>query len=311
MSKRTLSFTLIVAALSAALCLAGCQKQEQAATEAEGPREGHEAQTETVAPALNTSEPIHEVVTPEIDKEKINSITKISDLCIVNPETQELTDYIVYVSENGVYTPYMVLSNDYDGKTLLLRANVLGDPVFCYGEGAAGYEGSLGDTMVNNDVFNTLSEGVRGIVSDTNIDVLSSDGAASGDVSAVKTIQRKMFLLSATEFEAAAEGAPVEGKGLSAFDPRKDGSGNSKIYSSMSELDPPNDKYWTRTVIPANGAVNYCAVSIKGEVETAPMAPDAMKYLRPAFCVPSDSEVKPEPAVSLGGVAYVLSVDNG
>ena len=55
-------------------------------------------------------------------------VEKLEDIAYdVNPSGE----YTVYLEENGIYKPYLVLTNNYNGNCLLLRKHVLNENMFC------------------------------------------------------------------------------------------------------------------------------------------------------------------------------------
>ncbi len=85
----------------------------------------------------------------------------------------------VYLEEQGGYTPYLVLSGNYDGKVLLLREQVLPElmqykehsPLWGQGEYGSYYEQSSVDAYLNQEFLERLAEPVRDCIADTSIEV--------------------------------------------------------------------------------------------------------------------------------------------
>ena len=81
-------------------------------------------------------------------------VTKISDLAY--DENKE-SGYTVYIQENSKYVPYLVLTNNYNGNTLLLRKDIL-DELRAYNDYFAYYKDSIIDKYLNNEFYNLLGE---------------------------------------------------------------------------------------------------------------------------------------------------------
>ena len=85
----------------------------------------------------------------------------------------------VYIEEQGEYTPYLVLSSNYDGKVLLLREQVLPElmpykehsPLWGQDEYGSYYEQSSVNAYLNQEFLDSLAEPVRGYIADTSIEV--------------------------------------------------------------------------------------------------------------------------------------------
>ncbi|MCL2400815.1 MAG: hypothetical protein FWC91_13855, partial [Defluviitaleaceae bacterium] len=82
-------------------------------------------------------------------------VTVISDIAYdINPHL----GYTVFISENGRYVPYLVLTNNYNGNTLLLRKYLLDElmPYYPYETGTWGSASYYGDSPLGhflNDEF--------------------------------------------------------------------------------------------------------------------------------------------------------------
>ncbi|MDR0425314.1 MAG: DUF6273 domain-containing protein [Clostridiales Family XIII bacterium] len=124
--------------------------------------------------------------------------------------------YTVYISEDGAFAPYLVLARNYGGSVLLLREEPLEAPM-AYNDYAGYYEGSSIDAYLCGSFLDSLQPEVKGSIRDSEITITaeSSLGVAGSDV---KTIVRKVFLLSYTEIgQASSSVANVEGRALKYF----------------------------------------------------------------------------------------------
>lgn len=84
---------------------------------------------------------------------KNNQNKTITDLVY----TSLKTDYCVYIKESSVYTPFFVLSNNYNGNTLLLRKDILEIP-FKMNDYSSFYENSAIDEYLNTEYISHLDD---------------------------------------------------------------------------------------------------------------------------------------------------------
>lgn len=78
---------------------------------------------------------------------------KVSDLAY---DEADSINYI-YIMENGKYTPFLVLTDDYNGSTLLLRKEVL-DENRRFNNYSAYYANSEIDLYLNEEYLKSLTE---------------------------------------------------------------------------------------------------------------------------------------------------------
>lgn len=186
--------------------------------------------------------------------------------------TQQRDNYKVYLEENGNYTPYLVLENDYQGNVLLLREELL-DTVRQYDAEGSYYENSLIDQYLSGDYQEMLS--VKDIICNTSIEITDET------MENTSFIDRNIFLLSATEVGAKTDYLFLpEGSILSYFQDDK----NLNISAQRGSM-----TYWTRTryVIYDMTAVCFSA--------TGTLMGEDVKWeygVRPAFCLPGDTRVE-------------------
>ena len=80
--------------------------------------------------------------------------------------------YTVYLRENGVYEPYLVLTDDYEGEgNVLLLRQYLMDEKRQYDHGSDNYDDSLIDQYLNGEFMEMLSPCVRGLMADSTITI--------------------------------------------------------------------------------------------------------------------------------------------
>lgn len=191
----------------------------------------------------------------------------------------------VYIKENETYIPYIVLTNNYDKNTLLLRKYLL-DEMQIYNENVsfgAYYPESYIDNYLNTTFFDTLSEETKNIISLTNIETAKKDIlGVVGDSNETKTIQRKIFLLSAIEIgHPSTRTTPKEGKKLKYFS-------NSELRKA-SNKEGEESAWWTRTPNTWHDNVVY-GVNTEGSIGIGGINYES--GVRPAFTVPNNTKIK-------------------
>jgi len=141
--------------------------------------------------------------------------------------------YTVYVEENEKYIPYLVLTANYNGNTLLLRKDLLVEShKYGYGDyfgestpdnyyqDSGYYATSNIDNFLNSDYFDVLSANIRAQILNTDIAITSETRVENNGLFefGTETISRKVFLLSHTELGLpASEVANDEGEVLKYF----------------------------------------------------------------------------------------------
>ncbi len=212
----------------------------------------------------------------------------------------------VYVEEQGGYTPYLVLSGNYDGKVLLLREQVLPElmqykehsDLWGHYEYGSYYEQSSVDAYLNQEFLERLAEPVRDCIADTSIEVTDLTAYDEWDY-ATHTIERKVFLLSSVEM--GVEGldgytTTVEGEPLDYFTNKE--MTVKRAYDSEGNAYP----YWTRT---PELWESYTVVVIGIKVVGASTA-NEIRGVRPAFCMPPDTAVHQSDKVIEGESVYII-----
>ena len=145
---------------------------------------------------------------PDKDGRKLPAHLTAADFVIGNP--YGLGE--IMIAEQGTDTPYLVISDDYDGHCLLMRREVLPER-FCFREGeaiyhtgAACYPDSTVDRFLHEKYETRFSEPVRSALTESNVEVLTHDAVVYGantehpEIEKTEYIRRKCFLLSAAEY---------------------------------------------------------------------------------------------------------------
>ena len=139
-----------------------------------------------------------------------------------NQEEIEENDYTIYIQENERYIPYLVLTNDYEGYTLVMRKHVLDEEVPYYLDflKRPTFEGSYLDEYLNSIYLETIEEKTREKIVNEEIIVLKFGQLPnSPNFGPVEyKIKRKVFLLSYRELGlSGGRVSIVEGEPLKYF----------------------------------------------------------------------------------------------
>lgn len=218
--------------------------------------------------ALNACHPLEAGSLTDISETKTPEV--VADLAYDEGET---AFPILYLAEEGVYQPYIVMTNDYNGSTLLLRQYLLPDSRR-FNEYLAYYESSEIDKYLNRDFFNCLSEDVQELVISSDIEIL--DDTCLGIVQTdVTMITRKIFLLSFCELGYDENGhVGREGNGLAYFS----NVSNRVAYMETGEL----GSWWLRS---ADSNYSSCVYAVGPGGEVGSTNAFAENGIRPAFCI--------------------------
>lgn len=204
--------------------------------------------------------------------------------------------YTVYIQENGVLEPYLVLDKHYGQGILLLRQHTLNTSL-PYSDKKA--NGSLGgyygtsaiDTYLNTDFLSRFSENVLQSLVENKVSIADKETVTTrGDRKNTELISRKVFLLSLTEINSKSVLAYKEGKPLAYF---KD---NKKATASMQN-------YWLRSAYLWDD-IQAWTVLKDGGVSGAPVS--VSLGVRQAFCLEGDLDIKEE---SLGEYSRYVVVE--
>ena len=214
-----------------------------------------------------------------------------------NIETQ------VYVCENGVMTPYVVLDTDnYGDSILLMRAWAYPEEMMyrdenMYGAGGAYYNGSIVDDFLEKTFYNFYSDGLKEIIREAEFKIFTQEYVSAHEVAegpAMETIRRHVFSLSKMEW----------GSNLLAL------KKNDPCY----EADAINgiQKYaykcyvWLRSE--TDGAGDTAATVVyDGKIESLRLKESAL--VRPAFTVPRDAKIEPYDGWVSGTQGFAFSCD--
>lgn len=239
-------------------------------------------------------------------KIKRNSVNILSDIAYdVNPSY----GYTVYIKENNIYVPYLVLTNNYENRnmTLVLRKNIIGSGDIdttrknCWGADSYigtkpfseydRYDKTKMDYYLNNDFIKLFDIEMSSIICNTSIKIADIIPEKSSSL----YISRKIFLLSTSELGGSY--GPNDGEPLKYF---KDSNDNRATLEDGKTIIP----WWTRT----NGWSYYCAVGINGELITE-SSTDEYYGVRPAFCIHNNTIIEKNNSILSGKAVYVIKND--
>lgn len=220
---------------------------------------------------------------------------------------------VVYIREHETYVPYLVLTADYDGNVLLLRENLLPEPMpykehsefWASYEYGAYYEESSIDAFLNTEFPKVFSPEVQAAIVDTAIEVTDKESYEEESwANATHMIERKVFLLSAVELgvkSGIGYTMTEEGTPLNYFS-------NKKYAVKVAYMaDGTGWPYWTRTP----HIWDTCLVTVFG-VNARDAAPaNNLLGVRPAFCMERDTAVKKSDEIVAGETVYILELDEG
>lgn len=196
----------------------------------------------------------------------------------------------VYVLENTRYVPFLVLTNNYDGKTLLLRKDI--QKYRRLNGGSSYYFYSEIDDYLNKSYTRQLID-LQPFLETVGVQIFNSlpDQEDSGRV---QIVNRRVFLLSAQEV-GIGNSAP-EGKRLSFFE---EASHRIAFYE-----DHPAS-WWLRTPVFGNNDMSFVVRRdnfVEGDLTIKENG------IRPAFCVASSLEVKPTTHIIRNQTVYIFDI---
>lgn len=215
------------------------------------------------------------------------SVKVVSDLVF----KEQSVLHTVYIKEGTDYVPFLVLTNDYSGYTLLLRKDVMDEPkrINSY---SSYYENSEIDVYLNNEYLELLETSLSVELVDLVITTESSLGTTKTNNT---TIERRVFLLSCTEIGVDAPNIAQEGEILKYF---TDVS-NRLVYS-----DNETSSWWLRT---PNTYYDSCVYSVGENNKIGYSNAFDSNGIRPAFCVKGDLPVELKNGIVENQSVYVFS----
>lgn len=188
--------------------------------------------------------------------------------------------YTVYLLENKVPTPYLVLTNDYNGNTLLMRKYVLSE-LKPFNDYSSYYRNSSIDKFLNNEFINVFSDEIKDKIVDTTIKITAKQ-ALNMHGEQLELMSTKIFLLSFEELGYGAKSTIIaadEGHTLSFF---SDDVERRIAYNEKNEI----SAWWVRT--PDTGYLSApFVVSHTGAIGSVNSYNE--NGVRPVFCIKNDT----------------------
>jgi len=214
-------------------------------------------------------------------------------------------EYTIYIKENESYEPYLVLDSKYDKGVLLLKKYLEGEDV-CFNphqsQGSRGgyYPESNVDVYLSTDFLSRFTTTFQNKILDTTISVTTIDGVgAAGRKRETESIQRKIFLLSATELNLKSILACVEGKPLAYFKGGKNYIATNKNGDAMA--------YWLRTAYLWSD-IQAWSIGITGGGAVGGDLVSTTLAVRPAFCIDGSTAIKETDGIIEGKKVYTLDI---
>ncbi|MCL1974626.1 MAG: DUF6273 domain-containing protein, partial [Firmicutes bacterium] len=192
-----------------------------------------------------------------------------------NTITQSLKNFVpgttITLREDNGLREFLVVAHDYpsanNNRTLLIRKYAHSSRAWGTSSSGNAYANNSIDTWLNNDYYMLLDSDIRHNIAEVSIPYTIGNGNTS-----VSTINRSIFLLSATELNFT--GYNAEGSVLQIYPSLRIAQNDAGIASDQ----------WTRS--PAIANTTYAVkVTSAGAVTTALITSAA--YARPAFTLPS------------------------
>lgn len=216
----------------------------------------------------------------------------ISDLAY---DYNKFSGYEIYLPENNTYVPYLVLTNNYQGNTLLLRKKLM-DKQRLFNDYLAVYENSIIDNYLNSEYLAMFPENISNLIVPTDIEVTPETSLYSVN-KALYSINRKAFLLSFREVGYDEHLMAVdEGIRLKYFE----NIDNRIAYRKDRPL-----SWWLRT--PYIG-FNSVVWSVGGDGVMTEISTSYTNGIRPAFCLPPNTKVTTSSNIIEGETVYILDI---
>lgn len=200
----------------------------------------------------------------------------------------------IYLEEDGVYKPYLVLSSDDQEKVLLLRKFVL-DKEQSFNDYFGYYKDSKMDMFLNQEFLSCFDEKLQEQMETSKISITTME-SLSVCGSTTEEIERKVFLLSLTQLDIRdVSFAAVEGTPLSYF--------KNEVNRLATKEDGTPSGWWLRSSYTVYVST-ACAVSSDNKI--AGVAAESTSGVRPAFCLCGDLNITNKEGILDGENVYVL-----
>lgn len=199
----------------------------------------------------------------------------------------------IYLMENNIYVPYLVLDNNYKGNILLLRKEIMSE-LKSVSDYSSEYENSPVDSYLSLEFLSLFSDEFNSQIKLIDIEVTSKEALYQAGKD-THTISRKAFLLSYSEVSYDEHSmAADEGVSLSCF---------SDDQSRIAYRDGTPCSWWLRTPYTNYDSVTWSvgAEGMKTELSSA-----TENGIRPAFCLSGDVSIKESTEIIDGETVFVL-----
>ena len=230
---------------------------------------------------------------------RITEPVTIGDLAY---DANERFGYTVYIKETDEYKPYLVLTNKYNGNTLLLRKHILPElRIFNYYKPYMNYyENSEIDKFLNGEYKEIFDETIQNMILPSTI-VITNENSLNAPNEETLEIVRDVFLLSVTETGRKQYSALVEGDALKYFKIPKN------RFASY-ETTGKTEGWWLRTPSNYNMATVFC-YTFDDLHSGATLGGAAAEYacgVRPAFCVNKNEPIAERDDIVPNEIVYAL-----
>lgn len=210
--------------------------------------------------------------------------------------------YTVYIKEQGIYQPFLVLTARYHGDVLLLRQHVMKTYRETNDEKTytSYYADSEIDQYLNGEYLRELS-GIQQQIVDSKIKIVAKESLEINGMK-VDTIGRKVFLLSISEvgYGKAIDFIPNEGTPLDYFDAGSKRCGVTTDDGKMAS--------WVLRTPYTTYQMAVCILDGKGEMGIRNAWDKS--GVRPAFCVSPDAKISLSKAAVSGKSVYIMDSDS-
>ena len=231
---------------------------------------------------------------PYVPKMELDEVRVIADIAY---EANPHFGYTVFISENGEYVPYLVLTNNYNGHTLVLRKYLLDELMAYYpnptggGGYAAYYRDSLLDRFLNDEFFYVFSELLQSMIIESSIEITAQHSMRALRNNEMRIIERRLFLLSRYEtggrFNPSIDSFMKEGMRLSYFSSSERRIGFRPCGTISA--------WWIRTPSTNSRTAEPSIIGIRGGnsgIHVYTSLGVTRLGVRPAFCLPNDTPVR-------------------
>lgn len=225
---------------------------------------------------------------------------EITEIHQIAYNENEKGDNIIYIKEDGEYTPYIALESNYSdsGSTILLREEIykydMLNDYYSY------YEDCYIDKYLNEEFINVFDDEFKDKITDFDL-VITAKSSLGLCGEKVKTINRRVFLLSVTEIGhmlGNTENTIVgkEGRPIKYF------TDNYKNRIACKDGEPSS--WWLRS--PNTWEIN-CSFCVGPDGK---LAEGGNTYntngIRPAFCIKDNSKIAISEEVITGEQVYIF-----